>query len=147
MEAEIGYEFRKITGERQARAYAIRKSRQVIERRMTNAMRDAEFEIERAFNILAGHLGYVTLDPLYVRGKNDSDPDGEWQQIQIQKYNEWFKNCPRLDKAITLDFILGTTAKDISDQRGMKTSIVINHFLEGLNLYCVQQGWGEQINS
>jgi len=137
----------KVTGQRNKRAYFMRRSEAQIDRQLTNSMKDAKREIARAFSLIAGHMGYVT-------SRQDDVPRGEsviseqWLKEQTKKLRLWMKACPDKFKGITLDIVVfGFGAGEIAEQRAMDTKDVTACLREGLNFYCINQGWGDQLKS
>ncbi len=140
---------RKLYGEKKYTVHMQRKNQAKIDKCLTPSMQDARHEIERAFRIIAGQqLGVTDHSLNKVRGEGGSD-NGAWQMDQIKKFDDWKKECARLEYAVTLDFVVfDLSAREVAFQRGFgchKTAL--SWLRKGLNVYCVLQGWGEQINT
>lgn len=133
----------KLTATRRKVAHAMRRSRAQLLRKLTPQQRDAEFEIERAFKLVAGHMGYGTIDPLRTRGQaHESDKHMEWVVRQVQKLNQWQDQCPAAYKGIVIDYtVFCLTFADIAWQRGLNIKTVSDRYRRGLNEYARIQGW------
>lgn len=143
--AELEPIMRRITGTREQKVFMMRRSQAQIERALTGRMIDAWMEIERAFRIIAGHMGYGGGDLTRVKGFDELQHQ-EWQQQQIDKYREWAKACPDKCRGVVIDLAhFGFGVDEIAFQRSIDKKTVILRFREGLNEYCIQRGWGDQI--
>lgn len=137
---------RKVSAEREAKVFMMRRSQAQIERAITPAMKDAWFEIELAFRMIAGHMGYGAMDANRVKGHADLE-EQEWKTALISKYREWARRCPSTWKGVVIDMTaFSFSVEEIGYQRNLSKKTVIAHFRQGLNEYCILQSWGDQIN-
>lgn len=123
----------------------MRRSRAQLENALTKHMIEAEFEIERAFRMLAGHMGYGKSDYLRIPGAS-SEGYMAWAAQQIEYLRQWQKTCHYRSRGIVLDmtaFCFGL--KEVCEQRGMDRKTVVKYYRQGLNEYCVIRGWGDQL--
>lgn len=143
-ESDITIVERRLSSERKTRAYQIRASRAKLEQNMTNAMKDAEQEIEKAFRFVTEGHGYVCSDLDSVRGGGVADP--EYMNMLSEKLGEWQRECESKWRGVVLDVVVfGFPTKDIAFQRDISVVTVLDWFRKGLNEYCLLRGWGEQI--
>ena len=135
----------RLTSERQSRIFMMRRSEKRIYDNLTNSMRDAWMEIESSFRYLTGGMGYGIHDINHVKGL----PQEEQEYIVelVKKYREWAKECPDKWRGIVVDMtVFNFSIDEISWQRALDKKTVLSRFRQGLNVYCIAQGWGDQID-
>jgi hypothetical protein len=139
----------RLSAERTKRAYAMRKGEAKLQSTLTDAMVDARNEIETAWNFRVQGMGYATIDPARSRGQNHMGPEAIMRMQELLGYlNTWQRECHRPWRKAVISFILytGMTVKEIAELEGMHRTTLTDHYRRGLNDYCKQRGWGEQIN-
>ena len=142
-ESDIIWIERRLTHERNIQAFAMRKSRAKLLDRLTNAMLDAERDIERAFRYKLEGNGYPT-------GGQGGAAESFYRERDIELYvelNDWLRNCDKDWSDVVVDMsVFGSSARRLSEIKGRAPNTIISWFCKGLNEYCVQRGWGDQIN-
>lgn len=135
---------RKLTAERTTKLYMMRKSEAAIRANLTPRMEDAWNEIERAFRLIAGHMGYGNHDLNHVKGQTEADQ--EWVIDQVNKYRQWAKDCDDKWRGVVIDMTAFNFSPDeVAFQRSITKETVMIRFRQGLNVWCINRGWGDQI--
>lgn len=122
-----------------------------LENMLNNELKQSMYEIERAFRIIAGSNGYgsSTVEERVDRSKGETAQEiikKDWTEKQIIKYNEWAEACPRKYFNVVLDVVVfGLTLRQVAYTRRIHHSTASMYFKNGLNEYCILQGWGSQI--
>lgn len=133
----------RLTSERKVRVFAMNKSRAKIVKRLTNSMLDAERDIERAYRYKISGNGYPS-------GGEGGAAEGFYRERDIQLYlelNTWLDDCNDDWSNVVIDMAVhGSSARRLSQIKGCSPNTVLDWFCKGLNEYCVQRGWGDQIN-
>lgn len=120
---------------------AMRRCRAQLMRFLTPEMLDAEYEIEQAFRLIAGHMGYGNSDPGRVKGQAEvSDQLAAKQSQGVKYFREWQKKS--VYRGIVLDhLVFGKTIKDMKFERNLTRQTVVSHYRKGLEAYCEIRGW------
>lgn len=147
---------RKISGERTRVAFMMRKQDARTFAALTDAMQDAWVEIARAYALEFGFMGYPSdYDYASVRAGMPKDVDFHtWAHGQIQTMKDWCAlftdkvgEPKSRTRGIVVDIVYrGDSVADVAFQRSVHRHTVLNQLREGLNLYCVMRGWGDQLN-
>jgi len=134
----------KLTSKRKIKAYRMRQSEAQMQNSLTDGMNKARKEIERGFQLEAGHMGYATSGS--GGGGTPTLEREEANQVQINRYRMWAKQCPAKWKGAVLDITAFCfTASESAYQRGVTRQTLMVWVREGLNLYSRIHGWGDQI--
>jgi len=145
MDREIIAGERKLSRSRSETVY-MRRSRAQMNKALTPAMLDAQREIEVAYRISAGHMGYVlsrfedTPAGTGLMGNKEA-----WMQQQIKKLRGWEKSSEYSDIVLDID-IFAKPLQEMVDQRGVHKTTITRWYRLGLNDYCIREGMGDQIN-
>lgn len=122
-----------------------------LDKSLTDALKDARDEIERAFHLIAGKNGYSTGGIFERVDKSLHETDQakkieQWKEDQEHKYKQWAKACPRKYKAVVLDVVVfGFSVRESAKQRSIHHTTASMYLKNGLNEYCLLQGWGDQL--
>lgn len=143
----IKFAERKITANR-SEIVALAADRYDVHIELTPAMLDAEREIAQTFTYTTPGMGYATIDPMRTDRGESPEPEGvELERIKTaQAYlSKWNRACNPILRGIVLDILCFAMEIDqVAYQRGLRRSMVIKAYRDGLEEYCYIRGWGEK---
>lgn len=139
---------RKLTSERTARVFMMRKSVAEMEEALENYQKDAMHEIRRTAVILAGQqMGPKDYSIEKIRATfGGGDRDAVWVMDQVLKYDDWKKAVDERTFNITWDAtVYCTSAREVAERQNCSHPTVMKYLRLGLDEYANQQGWIKKV--
>lgn len=141
---------RKLTSERKARIWMMRKPVAQMIEALENYQLDAMYEIQCAANILAGcQMGPKDYSLEKIRSSfTASDTHAVWQMGIIKSYDDWKKEVCNKTYNITWDTcVYCTSAGEAAERNFCSKTTAMKYLRKGLDEYGRIQGWiKEQIH-
>ena len=144
---ELVLAYRKLSGERKAGVYWMRKTTKELVDKLTGSLPDAMEHIGLAKCLYDGPQGVKTMSFIAVYGKPKSNLS-DWQLDLKQRYETWREEMASSYFAtyITEQVCQNErTLEDLRQQERITRHTAEKLLIHGLNEFCIVSGWGNQL--